>query len=82
MRKNGRSIIAGAALALAILCTPAGDGAFVSPVMAQQADALAAYNNALNHFKAVLAERRAPDRFETTAAEPARTGALPRPQHA
>ena len=41
-----------------MLCAPPGDGAFTSPVMAQQADVLAAYNNALNQFKAVLAERR------------------------
>ena len=57
MSKSGRTIVTSAALALAMLCAPPGDGAFTSPVLAQQADALAAYNNALNQFKAVLAER-------------------------
>src|SRR5206468_10755042 len=51
-------IAATAALALGILLAPPGNGAFTSPVMAQQADALAAYNNALSRFKAILAERR------------------------
>ena len=56
MARSSTTIAGSAILALAMLCTPDG-GALTSPAMAQ-ADALAAYNNALNQFKAVLAERR------------------------
>ena len=59
-----------AALALGLLLTPpvatAMVGGFISPAMGQpaavtkaQSDALAAYNNALNSFKSILAQRRA-----------------------
>ena len=56
MARSSTTIAASAILALAMLCAPGG--ALISPAMAQQADALAAYNNALNQFRAILAERR------------------------
>jgi len=58
-----QAIAAAAVLTLGILLVPQGSG-LTSPVLAQpaparpQADALAAYTNALNQFKAILAERR------------------------
>src|SRR5262245_5387102 len=58
MVRTRQSIAAAAALALAIFLAAPGGGALISPATAQQADALAAYNNALGQFKAVLAERR------------------------
>src|SRR5262245_44111151 len=58
MMKMRQTIAASAALALAILVAPFGDGGSTSPALAQPADAAAAYNNALAQFKAVLAERR------------------------
>src|ERR1700741_3965543 len=53
-----------AALAIAALTAVQGDGGIISAALAQptaarpQADVLAAYNNALSQFKAILAERR------------------------
>src|SRR5215468_11793406 len=53
-----------AALAIAILLAAEGDGGLASSAQAQpaaakpQADVLAAYNNALNQFRTILAERR------------------------
>jgi hypothetical protein len=54
-----------AALALGIFLMPSGNLSFTSPAMGQptlakkQSDALDTYNNALSHFKSILAERRA-----------------------
>jgi hypothetical protein len=54
-----------AALAVGIFLMPPGNLSFTSPAMGQptlakkQSDALDTYNNALSHFKSVLAERRA-----------------------
>ncbi len=53
-----QSIAATIALALGIFLAPASNGALISPAVAQQADALAAYTHALAQFKSVLAERR------------------------
>jgi hypothetical protein len=54
-----------AVLALGIFLTPPGNFSFTSPAMGQpialakkQSDALNTYNNALSHFKSILAERR------------------------
>src|SRR3954469_19338942 len=58
MVRTRQTIAAAAALALAIFLAAAGNAALTSPAIAQQADALAAYTNALAQFKAVLAERR------------------------
>jgi len=58
MTSNSVGIVTGAALALAMLGALPGETAFISRAMAQQADVLAAYNNALAQFKAILAERR------------------------
>src|SRR6185295_14041091 len=58
MVRTRPTIAAAAALALATILAAAGNGALTTPAMAQQADALAAYNSALAQFKAVLAERR------------------------
>ena len=60
-----------------------GNLGFISPAQGgpaalttSQSDALAAYNNAVDHFKSILRQRRAQIEFETTAAELARTGTL------
>ena len=58
MARNSVGIVTGAALALAMLGALPGETAFTSRAMAQQTDVLAAYNNALAQFKAILAERR------------------------
>jgi hypothetical protein len=58
MARNSVGIVTGAALALAMIGALPGAAAFTSRAMAQQADVLAAYNNALAQFKAILAERR------------------------
>jgi hypothetical protein len=58
MARNSVGIVTGAALALAMLGALPGETAFTSRAMAQQTDVLAAYDNALAQFKAILAERR------------------------
>jgi hypothetical protein len=58
MARNSVGIVTGAALALAMLGALPGETALTSRAMAQQADVLAAYDNALAQFKAILAERR------------------------
>jgi hypothetical protein len=65
MATTSHSIATMAALALGILLTPPGNLGFTSPAMGQpitlekkQSDALNSYNNAVSHFKSILAERR------------------------
>jgi hypothetical protein len=61
MGSGHRTTAIDAALALGIFLLALGHFGILSPAMAQtaaKADALAAYNNAVGQFKAILAERR------------------------
>jgi hypothetical protein len=65
MGMRSHTVAATAALAFGIFLTPPGNLGFTSPAMGRpiahankQPDALTAYDDALSHFKSVLAERR------------------------
>ena len=78
MGSGHRTTAIDAALALGIFLLASGHFGITSPAMAQaaaKADALAAYNNAVSEFKAILAERRGQISAKRLA-ELAGTGAL------